>query len=729
MNGSVRLALVLHNHQPVGNFEHVFEEAYQKAYRPFLDALFAHPQIRCVLHNSGSLLEWLVEEHPDYLEDIKDLIQKERVELLGGPFFEPILSGIPKRDRTGQIAAYTRYLEQLFETDVRGMWMPERVWEQGFASDIVDAGLEYTLLDDFHFRNAGFSVEDLHGYYLTEDEGRLLQVFPDSERLRYLIPFSNPYDVIQELRNAAERFQDPVIVFGDDGEKFGAWPNTYKHVYEDGWLDKFFGVLSENADWIKLVTLRDVIESDAATGRAYLPDCAYREMTEWTLPADKQLMQQRVVAELSQREDWPDIQQFLRGGFWRNFRAKYSEANEMYCRMLEISKRVESLRLSPQAREAPQLLADARAELYRGQCNCAYWHGAFGGLYLPHLRNAVYRHLINAENAILSAEGRSGDWVEIEFGDYDLDNEEEIKLSSDRLAVYLKPSRGGTMYELDLRTIGHNLLATLDRRPEPYHQKIKEAAAQQKQPDGSIEDLNSMVKFKHPKLERHLKYDSWPRKSLVDHLLLPGASFDQLLQGRARIANLHRKQFDFVTDRSAGEVRTEMITRINWLGRPVAFTKKLWINTQDTGTINISYAFDNLPPNETIHFGVEFNFAGMAGESEDRYFYDHAGRQFGPLKSRLDWTDVSRIGIVDEWLGVDACLDFSTPAGIWALPIQTVSQSEGGYELVFQNCSMLPHWEFPVVESGHWEVDITLSVDTSMASARTLAEADAAATS
>ncbi len=44
------------------------------------------------------------------------------------------------------------------------------------------------------------------------------------------------------------------------------------------------------------------------------------------------------------------------------------------------------------------LLERARAELYRGQCNCAYWHGAFGGIYLPHLRNAVYNHLIAAEN-------------------------------------------------------------------------------------------------------------------------------------------------------------------------------------------------------------------------------------------------------------------------------------------------------------------------------------------
>ena len=213
----------------------------------------------------------------------------------------------------------------------------------------------------------------------------------------------------------------------------------------------------------------------------------------------------------------------------------------MYARMQEISEHVENFRMSPAVRENPQMLADARAELYRGQCNCAYWHGAFGGLYLPHLRNAVYKHLIKAENALLAGEGLQGRWTRVEFDDYDLDDEEEIKLSSDCLAAYIKPSRGGVMYELDLRRIQHNLLATLNRRPEPYHEKVKQAAAMKKQSEGSIEDLSSMVKFKQPDLDKQLNYDTWPRKSLVDHLLLPGANFDQLIEGRARIANLHQK--------------------------------------------------------------------------------------------------------------------------------------------------------------------------------------------
>ncbi len=70
------------------------------------------------------------------------------------------------------------------------------------------------------------------------------------------------------------------------------------------------------------------------------------------------------------------------------------------------------------------------------------------------------------------------------------------------------------MYELDVRSICHNLLATLSRRPEAYHQKVlagPDAAG------GSVIDANTPVKFKQAGLERHLQYDSYSRKSLLDH--------------------------------------------------------------------------------------------------------------------------------------------------------------------------------------------------------------------
>ena len=226
MPNPIRLVLALHNHQPVGNFEHVFQQAYEDSYLPFLDVFSRYETLRIALHTSGSLMEWLDTAHPEYVDRLADLASKGRIEIIGGAFFEPILAMIPSRDRAGQIRKYSRWLQNRLGTTVRGMWMPERVWEQAFPRDLVNAGIEYTILDDFHFKMAGLTDAQLQGYLVTEDEGRLLNVFPGSERLRYTIPFASPQETIDHLAQLSERRPGAICLFGDDGEKFGTWPET-----------------------------------------------------------------------------------------------------------------------------------------------------------------------------------------------------------------------------------------------------------------------------------------------------------------------------------------------------------------------------------------------------------------------------------------------------------------------------------------------------------------------
>ena len=91
---------------------------------------------------------------------------------------------------------------------------------------------------------------------------------------------------------------------------------------------------------------------------------------------------------------------------------KYPEANEMYARMMMVSRRSCADRAEKDAVTAasePDAFEHARQALYRGQCNCPYWHGAFGGIYLPHLRNAIYNQLIASDNLIDQATGKTGD--------------------------------------------------------------------------------------------------------------------------------------------------------------------------------------------------------------------------------------------------------------------------------------------------------------------------------
>jgi 4-alpha-glucanotransferase len=736
MSPSLRLVLVFHNHQPVGNFDGVFEHAYQDSYRPFLDVFEEYEGLPIALHTSGSLMEWLEAKHPEYLDRLAALVAAGRLEIVGGAFYEAILPMIPRRDRIGQITRYAEWLADRFGTPISGMWMPERVWEQSLTNDLVEAGVRYTILDDFHFKNAGLEEHQLHGYYITEDDTKILSVFPGSERLRYTIPFQEPDQSINYLREIAERHPGAVVAFGDDGEKFGVWPGTKDHVYHNGWLRRFFEALLANRSWLSVVTPTEALDQVPPLGTIYIPEGSYREMTEWALPTSRLNEFTHLKHKLEHENRWHEVAPFVRGGYWRNFKVKYPETNEMYARMQMVSRRLHEMtgevangkpRASAPRNGRPSdvsLIDQARSELYRGQCNCSYWHGAFGGAYLPHLRNAIFQHLINADNLLDAAEGRGLDendtpWVELSSDDFNFDGRPEVRLASNRLMALVAPSHGGHLYELDVRAICHNLLATLTRREEAYHEAVRGG---EKEPVGDVASIHDRVVFKQAGLDQRLQYDAHRRKSLIDHFYALDASLADVAASR------YQELGDFVTGpfeaklrRNPDRMQLQLTRDANVSGTPVRITKGL---TLEAGghALEIAYKLEGLPPGQQLHFGVEFNFAGLPAGCGDRFFHDVHGKSLGQLGTQLDLRDVDFIALTDEWLGIDVELRADAPMHLWTFPIETVSQSESGFELVHQSVVVHPHWYIKADREGRWATTMTLTLDTSAAEKRRVVE-------
>jgi hypothetical protein len=708
----VRLILALHNHQPVGNFDGVFEQAYRAAYLPFLDVLEGYPEISFVLHTSGPLLEWMAENRPDYIARIKALVHAGRVEILGGGFFEPILTMIPHRDRLGQIGSFSRYISEVFETKVRGMWVPERVWEQHLVSAIATAGIEYTVLDDFHFFNAGCAKNDVFGYYLGEDEGHLLKIFPAAEKLRYTIPFQEPHETYVFLKELAQEQPGSTVVFADDGEKLGSWPQTFDHVYTHNWLRHFCDMLLANRDWLETTTFGRTVDSTLPLGKVYLRDCSYREMTEWALPVEAHRAYELASQHLAGLDRADGIKRFFHaGGSWRNFKARYAESDEMYTRMLSVSSRLAAI--AADGRHDPDYLEAAHQDLYRGQCNCAYWHGAFGGLYLPHLRNAIYRSLISADSALDEAEGRKGSWVRHSVGDFNLDARQEVRIENEQLIAFLRPALGGHLYELDVRHSATNLLATLDRRPEAYHKTIVEKARMAGTLPGPAGDAGDspMTSFKQPGLDRLLVYDTYPRKALVDHFYPVDLSLDDLVAGRSLECG------DFVTGTYLARVQHDAKRVTVLMERPgragehdVRIRKSIELEAGKPALV-IRYELDGLPRDLCVHFAVEINLAAMAGHARDRYYSDPDGERLGMLDAFIDRDHTHGLVVTDEWLDLGISLDWSHPASLFCYPVETVSQSEGGFEAVYQSSVVMPHWHITAGEDGRWEVQIVWHVD------------------
>lgn len=721
MNPSIRFCLVLHNHQPVGNFDNVFAQAYDDSYLPFLEIFEQYEDIKMSLHTSGPLMEWLDDNRPEYMERLTKLVRDGRIEIVGGAYYEPILTMIPGRDRVGQISNYSQWLNERFQTQVRGMWVPERVWEQSLASDIARADIRYTLLDDFHFSNAGVASDQLSGYYVTEDEGERLFVFPGSETLRYLIPFGEPQATVDHLRSLAEANPNAIAVFGDDGEKFGTWPDTKQHVYENGWLHRFFTALSENKDWLITSTLGECVDQVPPLGKIYLPDSSYREMTEWSLPVERQIEFDQLQHEMHNDPNWDRLRQFVRGGFWRNFKVKYPESNEMYARMMYVSSLV---REAEQEGKAGELLDWARRELYRGQCNCSYWHGAFGGIYLPHLRNAIFNHLIAAENLVDRVHDKSEPFVEASVDDYDFDAFQEVRLASDRLISWISPTSGGSIYELDVRKICHNLVAGISRRPESYHEKVKRG---NQVGDSEVASIHDRVVFKQEGLDQRLQYDLQRKHCLIDRFFDNDAQLETVARGEAmERGDFAQGIYAARVRRNPDRIQVQMTRNGNAWGVPLKITKGVTLGSGGS-VLEIAYLIEGLPTDREFHFGVELNLAGLPSGADDRYFYHDNQERLGQLGESLDLSAMSNIHLVDEWLGVDIGIQSNRPTGFWTCPVETVSQSEGGFELVHQSVTVIPHWLIRGDSDGRWTTTLSLDVDTSMAEARMVEQGEALA--
>lgn len=704
MSSAVRFVFVVHDHQPVGNFDDVFARAHADAYRPFLDLLDRHPGVRVAIHTSGPLAEWLDDRQPSYLDRLAALARAGRVEIVGGAFYEPVLAMLPRRDRIGQIRRYRAWLERRMGVAVTGMWLAERVWDPGMAADLVAAGVEWTILDDTHFKAAGLADHELDRLWLTEGDGGTLAVFPVSERLRYVIPFGAPEEAMDHLRYLGDRRPGALAVFGDDGEKFGVWPDTQHTCAPGGWLERFFTLVEEAGDRVEMCLPSEVVREGTASGPVWLPECSYREMTEWVLPPDAQNACVRARVEAGSHPLLAAAAPFLRGGSWRNFRHRYPEAAEMYARAIAVSDRIERLR-SHVAPDDPTL-DRATTSLYRGQCNCAHWHGAFGGIYLPHLRNAVYRELIEADVLLDTLDPPRGS-VEAVERDWDFDGRGEIRISSALLDAWIAPARGGIVYELDLREIRHNLLATLDRREEAYHAQVLAGPGAAR----SVVDANRPAVFKEEGLERLVRRDPARRKMLVDHFwdldVDPAAVADGSAMERGDFAT---GAFDARVLRAPGRVEVEMSRRGNAWGIPFTLRKVVGLGAASR-SLDIAYTLEGLPPGFRQHLAVEMNFAGLPPAAPGRMFLDAAGHAAGDFGRRLDLPGARHLRLVDEWLGVDVGLDVAgtAAAGIWAFPIRTVSQSEGGFEGVHQSVAVMPHWIVEPDREGSWRTEISLT--------------------
>lgn len=667
----IHLALVVHNHQPVGNKDEIIEKIYRASYLPFLKVLGAHPQVTVNLHYTGFLYDWLEKWHPEFIDLLQKLVDRNQVELVGGAYYEPVISVIPDSDALGQTALLSEKIQSMFGKKAEGFWTAERAWEPHLPEILSKAGATHTFIDDVGFQSAGLNESDCFQPYAVESRGNFVSVFPILKKLRYFIPFKSTSSTISFLKSALGQ---GIALYGDDGEKFGAWPSTFERVYKDRWLDSFFSEISKR-NWIETVKVSEYLSKNPPRKRIYLPASAYSEMMDWAIPifsGSESVRNRSVLKEVPRR------------GFWRLFFAKYPESARIYSKMLRVSNNINSIEGS----RFPITFID----LWKGQCNDAYWHGVFGGLYAPILRKITYSNLIRAQVGYESVvHGASNQWLKIE--DESRPGYQELNLDSSSLSLSVSPTLGGAICELDYKPCFVNVLDTLTRRPERYHSDVKKKSqktivpGKAKKKSVSIHDSSNS---KEQNLDQLLIYDRYQKFAFVDYLVPLETGVESFIkQDFLEISSLAVCRYEPEIQKSNDSICIiQRSVSTGYKGEQIEM-KKLVTFPSVEPKIRVDYElrFSNGQYGSML-FLPEINL----GTLDDRKFVKNFS------KSRV--TKGGQIEVFYEEIGLKGSIMFPDSNSAWLIPVKTVSLSEEGFESNLQSVSILPNFEIEQMSEG-----------------------------
>lgn len=415
----VKLSFGTYNCIPLGLSPEEIERIYQNIYKPFLSTLYSYPSVSLVLHYSGYLLEWFQSKHPELIMLLNEMVARKQVELLGGGFYNPIFPMIPGTDRIGQIELLTTYLRKTFGKRPRGAWITEGVWEPNLPTSIKNSGIDYIYLDERCFSISGLGGNDLYYPVLTEDQGKIITVFPLTSHLSEKIPQLSPEELLERILEVASRKKENLISLIIPGEAL--YSRKKGDLFEKEWLTKFLEMILENNDQIEMCLPLRYLKEPSRTKQIY-----FESYTPSVIANGENI------------------------GTFKRVLNRYYESKKLYAKMIYTYSLVNQMRGDKYRKKS------AREEIWKGQSHYSYWDGESGGIYLNSFRKAAYKSFIESEK--LTRE-KGIFKPSIVLTDYDMDGLAEYLFQGEEINVYLH-QYGGTVFEIDYIPKGWNYLDT-----------------------------------------------------------------------------------------------------------------------------------------------------------------------------------------------------------------------------------------------------------------------------
>ena len=377
---------------------------------------------------------------------------------------------------------------------------------------------------------------------------------------------------------------------------------------------------------------------------------------------------------------------------WRNFLAKYPEANALHKRMLIVSEelaRRSILDASPEVRQAQQ-------NLWRAQTNDVYWHGVFGGLYLPHLRADAYGSLLRAERLLAERRVASG-----EQRDYDVDGQDEYLFRGNAGAVFVH-IEGGAVTEWDIYASATNLIDTLARRPENEHEQLRRADKAGKVKIGKAAEketksIHEVVRAKERGLVKLLEYDDARRAFFQDSFKV----------GRNDAVSLRALPYQLTPQREARTVSLILEPPARALASVPGLGLRKDIRIADEGlAAGVRYRLRN-----DGESAIELTFTSVSnvafvGEANTGDLITLGTRKTAPAKPLEGVRNVAEIAVHSEARHFDITFAIDPPADTSARPIYAIANSEEGFERLYEQTEIACSWNVTIEPDSHVDLEI-----------------------
>lgn len=660
-----KLIIGAHYHTPFGLSDQEFETEYKSHYKPFIASIYKYPNVPVALHFSGVLLDWLEAHHPEFFMILEELINRKQVEILGGGFYDPMLPLIPLADRLGQIEALTTYLRKHFGKRPRGCWLPGLIWEQNLAGSLQTSGMDYTFLESNQFSLAGLSSSSLERPCLTEDQGKIVTVFPLSCSLTDLLAGGDLEAFGRAVREHAEDGGEKIVTVFVERSFLGE-----ASALDEGRFCAFLDFLARSDDSFERTLPSRVLKVHQPHCKAYFPSSAERSVMFWAMDENRRRATSEFSPVDSESAD-PDEPPVFFGAFPRHFLTRYPEANGIYTKMIYTHILINQLRGDKYRKRT------AREELWKAQGCDSFWHVSDGGIYRNHLRKAVYGALIAAEKITRE----KGIFIpSVTPLDLNLDGDREFLFQGSDLNCYVKPL-GGALFELDLLSKAWNYVDTFTRRRESYV------------------DGDSVV-------------DDYTRSAFVDRLLHPQIGLkDAVANNFPYSRNCAAERYEEISiDRVHQDLSLRKSANLAGPFGGIEIVKRYQLKKN---TLVVNYTLSNRGEKpERFNFApeIDLSFAGEGTEHQRLCVRSSAPAQDPSPLAESEFRGIDELSIEDVRNGVQVILSSASAFDLWTFPIRTVCRIGGVTAEAYQATCCMPVLPVILVPGESWDTKFTLRI-------------------